>query len=229
MEGGATGARWPGLVRAVVPAALGLVVAGSLVGIILAAREAGSGGQAPPTPGPMVMPRTAGFAVLTVERVEGDRLVVAGGPTTTLVVPAGTPAWRIEPVTVEEVRPGMRIAVVGVPNEVRNATIRLIVVAEAGEADGDGTLAGPFGGHETLGETMAQPLIRGVVTEVRDGQLTVETSSGTATVWTDEGAPLAAARRAHAGGVRPGDRLAVLLDAAGNPDAARGVLLMAGE
>lgn len=229
MQGAAGALRRSGVLRAVVPTVLGLLAVGSLVGIIIAAREAGGSNAVPPTPGPMEAPRSAGFVLLMVERVEGDRLAVAGGPASEMTVPGGIRAWRMERATPAQIQPGMRMAVVGVPNEVRNATIRLIVVADATEADEAGRVAGPFQGHETLGEPTALPLVNGVVRETAGDRVAIETASGPATVWLAEGAPVAVVRRVDAASVRPGDRLAVLLDRDGSPDLGRGILLMAGD
>jgi hypothetical protein len=215
----------------VLPATLALVVVASLVGVVAVARQAGEGG-APAPAGPMAMPQGPGHAAFTVKRAEGDRIAVSGGTgAEELRIPAGAPAWRLEPATPAVFEAGRPVVVVGVPNEVRNLTIRAIVVG--GEPAVGGTVAegvaGPFSGHEVFGEPTALPVISGVVARVEGDRVVLTTAAGEVTVWVTGDAPLLLARRADPAEVTPGDRVAVLLDASAAPDLARGMLLQGGE
>lgn len=210
----------------ILPVAAAAGVVACLVAVIIAARQTGGGG-APQEPGPMAMPAGAGYAAFTVERAEAGRLAVSGGTgASELTVPPGTRVWVLEPAGPGDIRPGMQAAVIGVPNEVRNAAIRAIVVGEGGTA---GATAGPFAGHEALGEAAALPLVTGRVERVEAGRMVLATAAGEAAVWFAEGAPLFAARERTGEAIGPGDRVGVLLDAAGQPDPAAGLLVLPGD
>lgn len=210
----------------ILPVAAAAAVVACLLAVIVAARQTGGGG-APPEPGPMAMPAGAGYATFTVERADRGRLTVSGGTGAgELAVPPGTRVWVLEPIGPGDLRPGMRAAVVGVPNEVRNAAVRAIVVGEGGP---EGATAGPFAGHEALGEAAALPIVTGQVERVEAGRMVLRTAAGEADVWFTEGAPLFAARERAFDTVGPGDRVGVLLDAAGQPVPAAGLLVLPGE
>ncbi len=216
---------WP-FKQLLLPAAAAAAVVICLVAVILAAREAGRGG-APPEPGPMTMPSGPGYTTFTVERAEAGRFTVSGGTGAgELAVPLDSRAWVLEPAAERAILPGMQAAVIGVPNEVRNAAVRLVVV---GQGDGPGRTAGPFAGHEALGEAAALPLVTGRVERVEDGRMVLRTSGGEAEVWFREGAPVYVARERTAEAVRPGDRVGVLLAGGGQPNLAAGLLVFPGE
>lgn len=224
MAAARTGWSWR---QAAAPAAIVVVAAGILASIVVAARGTGGGG-APPTPGPMAVPRGANFAAFNVERVEGTDLAGSGaaGPVR-LAVPESAPVWVLERAGEADAAPGMPAAVIGVPNEVRNATIRAIVLGEAGTVEG--RVAGPFGGHEALGEPAALPLVTGIIETVEPGRFVLATAGGRAEVWWEEEAPLYVARGRGLDVVGPGDRVAVLLNEAGELDPGRGLLVLPGE
>jgi hypothetical protein len=223
VERSSTRASFAAVRQLVLPIGAAVFVLAALVAVVAAARQTGSG-DAPPTPGPMTLPRTAGYATLTVVRTEPGRLVVSGGGVAELPVGAGTRAWRLEPADADAVETGAGVAIIGVPNEVRNAAIRAIVVGEAGSAGP----AGPFGGHEALGDP-ALPLITGTVTGVENGRATVRTAAGEVSVWLGPGAPVFRVRETGVEALQPGDRVGVLLDRDGRPDPGRGLLMMRGE
>jgi hypothetical protein len=167
----------------------------------------------------------AAYATFTVERVELGRLVVSGGSVTELTVGRETRAWRLAPADAGAVTAGATLAVIGVPNEVRNAAIRAIVVGDPGNP----LPAGPFGGHEALGERFALPIVVGPVVRVEEGRAVIRTGAGEATVWPGEGAPVFRVREVEIDDIGPGDRVGVLLDRDGRPDPGRGLLVMRGE
>jgi len=217
----------PGVGPVLAPAAaVGFVVA-VLAGIIVAARNTG-GEAAPPPPGPMAMPAEPAFATFTVERIAGATLAVSGpGGALELAVPPGVRVWLLRAATPGDAAPGLNVAVIGVPNEVRNATVRAIVIGAPGAAAG--AVAGPFAGHEAFGGEGALPLVGGTVLEAGDGQLVLSTAAGEAVVWVVDGAPLFAAREGRIEDVRPGDRIAVLRASDGSLDPAQGLLVVPGD
>ncbi|PFG74257.1 hypothetical protein A9A59_1472 [Tepidiforma thermophila] len=208
----------------VLPVGAAVFVLAALAAVVAAARQTGSG-DAPPTPGAMQLPRIAAYATFTVERVEPGRLVVSGGSVSELPVGAETRAWRLEPADADAVQTGAAIAIIGVPNEVRNAAIRAIIVGDPGSPGP----AGPFGGHEALGERFALPMVVGTVVRVEEGRAVIRTGAGEATAWPGEGAPVFRVREVEVDDIRPGDRVGVLLDRDGRPDPGRGLLVMRGE
>ncbi|GIW15921.1 MAG: hypothetical protein KatS3mg063_1774 [Tepidiforma sp.] len=224
MERAGNSGGFGGVRQLVLPIGAAVFVVVALGAVVAAAQRTGNG-DAPPTPGPMTLPRTVGYATLTVVRTEPGRLVVSGGGVAELPVGAGTRAWRLEPADADAVETGAAMAIIGVPNEVRNAAIRAIVVGEAGSAGP----AGPFGGHEALGEPTALPLITGTVTGVENGRATVRTAAGEVSVWLGPGAPVFRVRETGVEALQPGDRVGVLLDRDGRPDPGRGLLVMRGE
>lgn len=218
----------PGWRQVLAPAAaLGLGSA-VLVALVVVARNTG-GGSPPPEPGAMVMPVGAAYAAFTVERVEGANLAVSGSDGARLVaIPPATPVWLLEPATLGDALAGLPVAVIGVPNEVRNATLRAVVIGVGGAAPG--FVAGPFAGHEVWGEANALPLVSGTVSRVEEGgRLVILTAAGEAEVWMGAGAPLLVAREGSFDEVQPGDRVAVRLGADGGLDPSRGILVWPGD
>lgn len=177
----------------------------------------------------MVMPVGACYVAFTVERVDGANLAVSGwdGGRFVALAPA-TPVWLLEPATLGHALVGLPVAVVGVPNEVRNATLRAVVIGVEGAAPG--FVAGPFAGHEVWGEANALPLVSGTVSRVEEeGRLVILTVAGEAEVWVGAGALLLVAREGRFDEVVPGDRVAVRRGADGGLDLNGGILVWRGD
>jgi len=220
----------------VVPVALAILLLLALVAIVVLARRA-SQPDAPAEPGAFAFAATQHTAAWNVERVDGLTLTVSGGPQGTfdLAIPPSTPIEVLEPMAPSEIASGAWLTVVGVPNEVKNFAIRLLVIVVTPGASGDDGLrlsASGFAGHETARDKKEAALLGGVVDSVGASQVTVRTANGTVDVSLAQGAPL---RRLRAVGpasdgypVRSGDRVAVHLNSDGTPNVGAGILVFTG-
>jgi hypothetical protein len=225
-------ARFPWLL----PVALFAVVLAALVGVILFARES-SKSDAPPQPPAFVAPELVTYTAFDVETNDGGKLKVSSGSAQTasssdLELPAGTRVWIMEPATAAELSPPLKVNVIGIPNEVRNYTIRMMVAAEPQGAisfeEPFLELFDGFYGHETSRD-QRERVVLSVLLESFDGRDGVtRTANGPGTLYVDDGAPLRLLRQGAPGDLQPGDRIALRHGANGQPDASLGVLALRG-
>ena len=219
--------------QAAAPAVLAILLLFALVAIVVLARRA-SRPDAPGEPGVFATPAIQHSAAWNVERVEGAALTVSGGPEGTfeLVVPPSAPIEVLESLSPEEIVPGAWLTVIGVPNEVKNFAIRLVVIIAAPAAPGDAGVmrsAAGFAGHEGERDQKESPLLGGFVESVVASQVTVRAAVGVVDVSLAQGVPLRRLRPAADGyPIRSGDRIAVHLKSDGSPDAAAGILVFTG-
>lgn len=213
--------------RAVVAAGVALTAAAALLlAVVLGARVSG-GDDAPPEPRPFVGPAGEAYAAFDVERVDGTTLRLSGSSgALELEIPERTPAWLLREAEPTAVEAGMAIAVLAVPNEVRNFAVRAVVAGAAGDSERP---AGPFWGHEVAGEAGVLPVITGTVERTEADRLEVRTVAGPTTIWLTPDAPLLLAARAAPGDVGAGDRVAFVTDAEGKPRPDLGMLIARGE
>jgi hypothetical protein len=218
------------------PAVLFAVVMAALVGVILFARES-SKSDAPPRPPAFVPPQLQTYTAFDVEGNDNGNLRVSSGSAQTatssdLALPAGTRVWVMEPASAKDLQPPLKVNVIGIPNEVRNYTIKMLVAAEPA---GDVSFAEPFielfdgfYGHETSRDTRER-VVLSVVLESFDGRQGVtKTANGPGTLYIDDGAPLRVVRAGAPADIEPGDRIALRHGANGQPDASLGVLVLRG-
>jgi hypothetical protein len=210
------------------PAVLALVVFAALIAVLVLARRAAAP-DVPPEPPAFQTPAPARPVVaLDVLQVGGGRLAVSDGSRDVAL----SPNVRVEvlrPETAAGVRPGDWLAVIGVANEVRNFSIRSLVLIEGGgAADAEGVLRSPagFAGHEAARDQAERPLLGGVVEWVEGQQLVLRGPTGPVTVDLSPNAPLRRLVAVRPDEIREGDRIAY---AAGTTlGAATGVLVLPG-
>ena len=225
-------ARFPWLL----PVAIFVVVLAALIAVVVFARES-SKSDAPPQPPAFVAPQLVTYTAFDVEANDGGKLKVSSGAAQTatssdLELPAGTRVWIMEPAIAADLEPPLKVNVIGIPNEVRNYTIRLMVAAEPGGAV---TFDQPFielfdgfYGHEASRDARER-VVLSVLLESFDGRDGVtQTANGPGTLYIDNGAPLRLVVSAGPGDIEPGDRLALHHGANGTPDPALGVLVLRG-
>jgi|GEM_PF-1047700 len=218
------------------PVALFAVVLAALAGVVVFARQS-SESDAPPQPPAFVAPELHTYTAFDVESNDGGTLKVSSGSGQTassseLDLPPGTRVWIMEPATAANLAPPMLVNVIGIPNEVRNYTIRMMVAAEP-----EGTpnfeepfiaLVDGFYGYEASRDGRER-LVLSVLLESFDGRNGVtKTANGPGTLYVDEGAPLRVLRPARPEDIEPGDRVAVRHGASGQPDTGLGVLVLRG-
>jgi hypothetical protein len=208
-----------------------LLVTLLLVGVgavILLARRSGRS-DLPPEPAPFVAPSPARPVVaLDVQQSAGGRLTLSDGSRDL----APHPDARVESlraISSAEVRPGEWMTVIGIPNEVRNFSIRSIVVLPStATPDADGVRRSPagFAGHEASRDGSERPLLGGQIEQVEGERVTLAGPSGPVTVTLGPLAPLYRLEPADAAAVREGDRIAFL--SAPSLDTATAVLVLPG-
>ncbi len=225
-------ARFPWLL----PLGIFIVVLGALVALVLFARQAGES-DAPPQPPAFVAPDLKTYTAFDVEANAGGKLKVSSGgaqdaSSFDLDLPAGTRVWLMEEVEASAIQPPLKVNVIGIPNEVRNYTLRLMVLAAP---EGPVTFEEPFielfdgyFGYEASRD-QRERLVLSVLLESFDGRNGVTaTANGPGTLYIDPEAPVRLVRQGTPAEIQAGDRLAVHDAADGSPDLARGVLVLVG-
>jgi hypothetical protein len=220
------------------PLVLVLVVVAALAGVLLFANRAAEP-DVPPPVGAFVPPPSLPYRAYDVELRSADgmlRLSAGGGaPAIEVPVPSSAEIWILGPGTLEDVVPPVVLNVIAVPNEVRNFAIRTLAFGPPGEggAVGDGEfipLASGFAGHEASGDQAERTVISGIVRSLEGNSLSLLMNGGrNSTLEVDEGAPVRVLRAGSIQEIAPGDRVALHLDAAGQPDASRGILVLPGD
>jgi hypothetical protein len=210
------------------PTVLALAVVAALAAVLLLARRAAAP-DVPPEPAPFQAPEPARpMSALDVIQASDGRLALSDGSRDV----AFRPDARIEvlqPATATQIRPGAWLAVIGVPNEVRNFAVRSLVIIDAAAApDGEGVVRSPagFAGHEAARDQAERPIVGGVVERVDGQRVTLGGPTGPITVDLTPAAPLRRLVQGQAGDIHEGDRIAF---AAGRPAAdAPAVLVLPG-
>ena len=217
------------------PASLFVLLMVALTAVVVLARDAGKS-EAPPPVGEFQRPPDLPYRAYDVERVDGGKLALTSGPaqdrTTTEIDVSGARVWLLEPAEAADLRAPLVVNVVAIWNEVRNYTIRVMAFAPvSGQTNFEGDfipLADGFGGHEAAQDQKERVVVSAVL-ESFDGRNGVtRTATGPGTLFVDDGAPVRLLRSGTAAEIRPGDRVAIHLDSSGQPDLARGVLVLTG-
>ena len=217
------------------PALLVVMVLAALIAILLFANRAAEP-DVPPPAGPFVPPAGLPYRAYDVELRSADgtlRLGSGGGaPAIEVNVPQGAELWVLSPATLADVTVPAVVNIIAVPNEVRNFAIRLVAFGVPGEGGQTGTgefipLASAFAGHEVSVDQAERTVISGVARSIEGNVLSVLMNGGrTSTLEIDPGAPVRVLRPGSIQDIAPGDRVALHLDAAGQPDPARGILVL---
>jgi hypothetical protein len=220
-----------------IPVVLGVALASAVVFVIVLAQRA-SNPDAPPEPGPFVAPTPAErTAVFDVEGIDGGTLTVSGGAAdgrksgVELNLPPDGRADVIETATASDIKPGDWITVIGVPNEVKNFSIRSLLVLPMGSAVGPDQIArsrGGFTGAEVSRDQKERPILSGVVESIEGNTITLRTNTGAMTITLTPTAPLRLMRVGGVQEIRAGDRVALHTDANGQPDTRLTALVLAG-
>ena len=219
-----------------IPAAIFVVVLAALIGVVLFAREAGKS-DAPPQPGAFVAPSGIPYTAYDVESSQDGKLKVATGTgrditSSEMNLPSTTRVWLMEPATAADLNPLLIVNAIGIANEVRNYTIKMMVFSKpTGAISFENpflSVADGFVGHETSRDTKERVVVS-VLLESFDGRDGVtKTSTGAGTLYVDPDAPIRLIRLATPGDIQPGDRIALHHDAHGKPDSSLGVLVLQG-
>lgn len=204
---------------------IGIIVAGVVV--ILLARRAGAP-DVPPQPPEFVRPGPARpVTTLDVQQAGGGKLTLSDGSRDVALKPDAR-VEALRPITVDDIRIGDWLAAIGIPNEVRNFSIRSLVVIDSREApDGEGVVRSPggFAGHEASRDQNERPLLGGRVTDVTGTRVTIEGPVGPIAVDLTNRAPLYRLTSAENGTISEGDRVAFAGDSPTDADA---VLVLSG-
>jgi hypothetical protein len=210
---------------------LALVGVALLLGIgavILLAQRSGRS-DLPPEPSAFVAPAPARPVVaLDVQQSAGGRLTLSDG-SRDQALKADARVERLSAIEAAQLRPGDWLTVIGIPNEIRNFSIRSIVVLSSPappDADGVRRSAGGFAGHEASRDGSERPLLGGLVERVDGERVTLAGPTGPVTVTLGPRAPLYRIEPAPPGSVREGDRIAFV--SAPSLDAATAILVLPG-
>ncbi len=221
-----------------VPAAVGALVLSGIVAVVILAQRAGTS-DAPPPPGAFATPEAAGQTVtFDVQQAHDGQLNLATplGPQASrfppdvrgLALRTGTPIEVLTPAAITNIEPGDWVTVVGVFNEVRNFSIRSVIVVESpGKPPDDGIVRSPAGftGAETAKDRSERPIFGGTVKAVANANLTLETSTGTVTLSLAPGAPIYLIATGNAGSIIDGSRVAFLVPGGVGLESASAVLV----
>lgn len=215
--------------RSWLPLALvGVALLAGIGAVVLLARRSGQS-DLPPEPPAFVAPAPVRPVIaLDVQQSGGGRFTLSDGSRDA----SPRPDARVEllrPIEAAQVRPGDWITVIGIPNEVRNFSIRSIVVLASPappDADGIRRSAGGFAGHEASRDGSERPILAGLVERVDGERVTLAGPTGPVAVTLGPRAPLYRLERADTGAVREGDRIAFL--SAPSLDAATAILVLPG-
>lgn len=192
------------------PAALLLTIVVALGSVILLARRSARPDVPPEPPAFQPPAPVRPFTALDVQQVSGGRLTLSDGSRDVALRPDA----RIEvlrPVALDVVRAGDWLGVIGVANEVRNFSIRsLLLIPNGGSPDSEGVVRTPggFAGHEAARDPAERPILGGVVTAFDGRTATLQGPTGPIMVDFTANAPLRRLTDARAEEIREGDRLA---------------------
>ncbi|MGE5595997.1 MAG: hypothetical protein ACM3S1_08185 [Hyphomicrobiales bacterium] len=221
------------LSRGVVLGALALLAVGVLVAVVVVSQQVG-GEDLPPEAPPFQAPQRSGYPRFEVRSVANGTAVLVpdatGGQSVdqTVDLPlAGVAVERLQRLGPGGIAVGDYVTVIGVQNDVRNFSIRSVVVQRGErELNSDGIAVSPAGfeGWEASKEREERSILSGRVTETDGSHLVIERAAGPVTLDLTEGSVLYLLAPADASGVSGGDRAAVR-DAGGT----KGMLVLPGE
>jgi hypothetical protein len=210
------------------PVLLLTAIAAAFAAVLVLARRAAEP-DVPPEPSAFQPPTPARpVTAVDVQQATGGRFALSDG-TRDASFAGGARIEVLRPATAADIRPGDWLTVVGIPNEVRNFSIRsLVLIGDPSAADAEGVVrsAGGFAGHEASRDQSERPLLGGVVESVDGAQVVLRGPSGPVTVTFTPAAPLRRLDQGRADEVREGDRIAFIeADTLGD---ARAVLVLPG-
>jgi hypothetical protein len=203
-------------------AGVGLLVAAVVAVIILSQTLGGS--DEPPAAPAFVPPAVSTISALDVKQRAGDRIVVSldkgpsdpNGGSRDLALTSGTRVEVLRAIDASGIRAGDQVTVVGIPNEVKNFSIRSIVVQSAAAgASGQAALSpGGFAGHEVSRLRTERPLAAGTVESV-DGNTVVMKGAAGRMVLALDNAKLFRIEQGSEADIQEGDRVAGAFDGQG--------------
>ncbi len=214
-----------------VPVGLGGLFLALIATTLFLAHRA-SRSDAPPEPPPFAGPAPVNPTTpFDVENANAGALNLQSGLSAqslqvTLVPPA--PVEFLEPAAPSTIVSGEVVTIIGIPNEVKSFSIRLIVVMPpTAPLDSDGIARSPsgFAGHESERDQKERPILSGTVGSISGKTIVLTTAAGAVTLDLEPTAPLRRWRAGTGADVKPTDRLAVHLEN-GQPDWTRGVLVL---
>ena len=203
----------------VLPAALAVAAAGTIVAVVVLSQHVGND-NIPPQPGAFsYAPPAPGFVRLSVRQVAGGKVTAVEDAPKGAPAPAprditagpNTIVEILEPAKATAVQPGDWVSVIGITNLVRNFSIHSVVVIPGGKpsADGVGRSPGGFGGDEASSNLADRVIFGGPVTQVNGDTLTLTGPAGPITVELTASAPLYRLKARTLADVAEGDRIAV--------------------
>jgi len=197
--------------------------AGAVVAVVVLSQTLG-GSDEPPAPPPFVPPAVSAISALDVKQRAGDRIVVSldkgpsdpNGGSRDLALTSSTRIEVLRAITASGIHAGDQVTVIGIPNEVKNFSIRSIVVqTAAAEASGQAALSpGGFAGHEVSRSRAERPLAAGTVERV-DGNTVVMKGAAGPMVLALDNARLFRLEQGSADDIQEGDRVAGAFDGQG--------------
>lgn len=213
-----------------VPAGLLLALVAALGGIILLSRQVGSDDVRPDPPAFAYRPAEP-FARLTVKQSTGGTLSlsadpVSGGPPPAQYEVTPGSATKVEvlkPVDASALAVGDWLAVVGIPNVVRNFSIHaLVIIPNATPPDASHVAHSPagFAGDEASADAADRVVLGGKVTAITADSVTLAGPAGPLTIALAAAAPLYRLEPATADAIHQGDHVAAAgLSASSQPTA----------
>ena len=221
------------------PIVLGTLVLAGVIAVVVLARRAGTS-DAPPEPAAFVVPPAVGQTVaFDVQQAEGGKLNLASplGPEAArfkanvrdVTVADGTPVEVLTPSKVADIQAGDWVTVIGVFNEVRNFTIRsVVVIRDPGKPLDDGFVRSRAGflGSEASRDQSERPILGGIVESVGEKSLSLVGATGAVTVTLSANPPVYRVVAATTAAIVEGGRAAFLVPGDTGLEAARGVLFV---
>lgn len=201
------------------PAGALAVVLIALAGIVWLSGKVG-GDDLPPAAPPFdaALP-AAGYTRFTVKQAAEGKLIVVGDviqgqpppAAHDLLVTASTAIERLRVVTADSLKPGDPVAIIGIPNEVRNFSIHsLVVVDKPAAPDADRVVRSPagFAGYEAASDPKDRVIVTGTLDRFEGGKLFLKGPGGTMEVTVTKDVPLYRLESGTAAAIKDGDRIA---------------------
>ena len=169
---------------------LGAILAVGLVVVVLSQTLGAS--DVPPKAPPFTAAKASAISVRDVKQKDGLKLTLIKIEGTTAVQQdvtraAGATVERLTPILAADVRPGDQLTVFGIPNTVKNFSIRTVVVQSGGRlVDGVARSPSGFAGHEAAKDQLDRPILGGEVIGVEGNDIRVKGPNGTMIVRTEK-------------------------------------------